>query len=58
MPKGKADKRGGIDSTDRWTSNGYGIKVYPQTAEQKERIAKLNKELASKKAKKPAQKKR
>lgn len=48
----KADRRGGIDSTDRWTSNGYGLKSEPVSAERKARIAQINKELASKKAKK------
>ena len=50
-------KKDRIDNTDRWTSKGYGIKVNPQTAEQKAQIAKINKEIAAKKAKKPAAKK-
>ena len=50
-------KKDRIDGTDRWTSKGYGIKVAPQTAEQKAQIARLNKELDAKKAKKPAAKK-
>lgn len=32
---------------DRWTSNGYGIVNGPLTDEQKERIAKVNAELAA-----------
>lgn len=32
---------------DRWTSNGYGIMNGPLTDEQKERIAKVNAELAA-----------
>lgn len=32
---------------DRWTSNGYGIVNVPLTDEQKERIAKVNAELAA-----------
>lgn len=44
--KAKKDKRGGKDSTDRWTSNGYGLKSEPVSAERKARIAKINKELA------------
>ncbi len=32
---------------DRWTSNGYGIVSDPPTDEQKERIAKVNAELAA-----------
>lgn len=47
---------------DRWTSNGHGIKVGPQTPEQKEAIKRINAELAAsakveKNKKKPAQKK-
>ena len=56
-PKARKDKRGGIDSTDRWTSNGYGLKSEPVSAERKARIAQINKELAAGK-KKPAEKKR
>ncbi len=48
-PGKKKDKRGGIDSTDRWTSNGYGLKSEPVSAERKARIEKINKELAAKK---------
>ena len=51
-------KKDRLDGTDRWTSKGYGIKPGPLTAAQKADIAKLNKELDAKKAKKPATKKR
>ena len=38
----------GMESgVDRWTSNGYGIVNVPLTDEQKERIAKVNAELAA-----------
>lgn len=53
---GKKDKRGGKDSTDRWTSNGYGLKSEPVSAERKARIAQINKELAAGKKKSPAKK--
>lgn len=44
---------------DRFTSNGYGVKLSPLTAEQKKGIAQLNKELSGKApAKKPAPKKK
>ena len=52
----KKDKRGGIDSTDRWTSNGYGIKSEPVSAERKARIEQVNKELAAQKLKKQRKK--
>lgn len=44
---------------DRFTSNGYGVKLAPLTAEQKKGIAQLNKELSGKApVKKPAPKKK
>ena len=44
---------------DRVTSNGYGVKLNPLTAEQKKGIAQLNRELSGKApAKKPAPKKK
>ena len=33
--------------SDRWTSNGYGSKMGPQTEAQRKQIAQLNAELAS-----------
>ena len=56
MTTKKKDKRGGINSTDRWTSNGYGIKSEPVSAERKARIERVNKELAAQKAKKHGKK--
>ena len=56
MTTKKKDKRGGIDSTDRWTSNGYGIKSEPVPAERKARIERVNKEIAAQRAKKQSKK--
>ena len=50
-------KKDRLDGTDRWTSKGYGIKLGPLTEKEKADIAKLNKELDAKKAKKSATKK-
>lgn len=52
--KAKKDR---LDGTDRWTSKGYGITMNPPTAEQKARIAEVNRELEeARKAKKQAPK--
>lgn len=40
----------GIDSTDRWTSNGYGVKSGPISPERKAAVAKINEEMARKKS--------
>lgn len=55
-PVKRKDKRGGIDSTDRWTSNGYGLASEPVSAERKARIAQINKELAAGRKKAPKKK--
>lgn len=51
-------KATGPKGVDRWTSNGYGVKLGPIPEANKKAIAEVNAQLAAKKPSAPAKKKK